>query len=80
MTSVTGPLNRETTCGYDTHGNVTSVVQLAETTGAVTTTFTFGFPTGTDSVGGRYATGLPVGTLALYLPRISRCLLPFLSF
>ena len=69
MTSVTGPLNRETTCGYDTHGNVTSVVQLAETTGAVTTTLTFGFPTGTDSVGGRYATGLPVGTYGAILAK-----------
>jgi RHS repeat-associated protein len=34
-------MSRETTYAYDTHGNVTSVVRLAGTGNAVTTTFTY---------------------------------------
>ena len=42
MTAVTDPLGRQTTYGYDSNGKVTSVTDLAGTSEAVTTSYTYG--------------------------------------
>ena len=40
-TGTTDALNRETECTYDTSGNLTAMTRLADTTDAVTTSFTY---------------------------------------